>query len=368
MILIGTDDGIYRWFEGCGWPIFHSLQGRSLVDVSSPGGGILAALDRSGAVYESVNNGQDWRTIPLPAGLVTSTPTALALWGSPGAIVLATRPLGLLSRPVGAAIPRPEPKPSTNPKSGSILVERARSAAAKGTALLPSRKKPTSEVDRETAGWSRLNVPNVAGAADPAIRAMALATGPARPWLVAVRGAGLWRSTDSAASWKQCPGLPAEVNAVRVTPKRPGALFAATSNGVWVSNDEGETWEERSAGLEDTRYLSTLDVKPDAPDTLLAAAAPREPGAAETAPRGGLDFSLLESTNGGKSWSRVVRRGIPETFAHDAITDVRYDPAAPENIVVALASGEIWLSRNAGAYFSPLARQIEAARVLCATV
>ena len=98
------------------------------------------------------------------------------------------------------------------------------------------------------------------------------------------------------------------------------------------------------------------------------ATAPREPGTAETAPRGGLDFSLLESTNGGKSWSRVVRRGIPETFAHDAITDVRYDPAAPENIVVALASGEIWLSRNAGAYFSPLARQIEAARVLCATV
>src|SRR4051812_12198676 len=46
MILIGTDKGIYRWFEGCGWPIFHSLQDRAIVDLATPGGGVLAALDR----------------------------------------------------------------------------------------------------------------------------------------------------------------------------------------------------------------------------------------------------------------------------------------------------------------------------------
>ena len=31
MILIGTEDGIYRWFEGASWPVFHSLQGRRVV-------------------------------------------------------------------------------------------------------------------------------------------------------------------------------------------------------------------------------------------------------------------------------------------------------------------------------------------------
>jgi photosystem II stability/assembly factor-like uncharacterized protein len=97
----------------------------------------------------------------------------------------------------------------------------------------------------------------------------------------------------------------------------------------------------------------------------MAGAAPREPGSTGTAHEDGLGFALYESQNGGKSWS-VVRRGIPESFAHDAITDVRFDPDAPDNLVVALASGELWVSRNAGAYFSPLARQIHAARVLCA--
>ena len=46
MILIGTDEGIYRWFEGCGWPIFHSLQDRAIVGLASPGAGLLAAIDR----------------------------------------------------------------------------------------------------------------------------------------------------------------------------------------------------------------------------------------------------------------------------------------------------------------------------------
>ena len=37
MILIGTDKGIYRWFEGSGWPTFHSLQDRAIVSLASPG-------------------------------------------------------------------------------------------------------------------------------------------------------------------------------------------------------------------------------------------------------------------------------------------------------------------------------------------
>ena len=133
MILIGTDEGIYRWFEGCGWPIFHSLQDRAVVDLDSPGAGILAAVDRNGVVLESVNNGQDWRTIPLPDG--AGSPSALAVWGTPGTLVVATRPLGLLSRPVGAPAPRPEEMaPPERSGLGSAVFDRARTVAARGTA------------------------------------------------------------------------------------------------------------------------------------------------------------------------------------------------------------------------------------------
>src|SRR4051794_40771906 len=99
MILIGTDDGIYRWYEGAGWPVFHSLQDRPIVALASPGSGVLVALDRTGLVFESVNNGQDWRTIPLAQG--SGVPTAIALLGKPATIVLATQSQGLSRRPVG---------------------------------------------------------------------------------------------------------------------------------------------------------------------------------------------------------------------------------------------------------------------------
>src|SRR4051812_11491626 len=98
MILIGTDEGIYRWFEGCGWPIFHSLQDRAIASLASPGTGLIAAIDRDGQVFESVNNGQDWQAIPGPepgpGGGTGPTPVTLAIWGEASTIVLATRPLG----------------------------------------------------------------------------------------------------------------------------------------------------------------------------------------------------------------------------------------------------------------------------------
>src|SRR4051812_9316963 len=106
MILIGTDEGIYRWFEGNPWPIFHSLQGRPVVGLAAAGGGVLAAVDGGGRVLESVDNGMQWRTIPLPEGAVR--PSSLAVWGTSAAIVLATRPLGIYHRVIGAPIPRAE--------------------------------------------------------------------------------------------------------------------------------------------------------------------------------------------------------------------------------------------------------------------
>ncbi len=41
MMLIGTDDGIYRWFEGAPWPVFHALQGKSIANLAlAQGGGV----------------------------------------------------------------------------------------------------------------------------------------------------------------------------------------------------------------------------------------------------------------------------------------------------------------------------------------
>jgi hypothetical protein len=361
MILIGTDEGIYRWFDGCGWPIFHSLQDRAIVSLASPGAGLIAAVDRDGQVMESVNNGQDWQLIPGPQGPASSTPAMLALWGAPEMIVLATKPLGLYRRFIGAPLPRSSPAATSSGALG-----RARTLAQGATALLAPRRPAGT---RETPVWIPLGTPAVApgkAASGALVRALAEGGGMPTPWFAALRGAGLWRSLDEGTTWQQCPGLPDEVVAIRTVPSRPGTVIAATAEGCRLSTDNGETWEDRSAGLGNARHVAAIEVKPDNPDILLAGAAPRAPDAAGAAPVEGLQFALYESTNGGKTWAQV-KRGFPEDIQHDVITDIRYDPVAPENVVVALGSGELWLSRFDRAYWCPLARQTKAARVLCAT-
>jgi hypothetical protein len=363
MILIGTDAGIYRWFDGCGWPIFHSLQGRPIVGLAPLGGGVLAALDREGTVYESVNNGQGWRTIPLAEG--AGVPSAIGVCGAePAVIVLATaRPLGLYRRVLGAPIPRL--KTAQSPASGDLM-HRARSLAEGATALLVRRVETVDPQAARMAGWQALGVPKAGSGTE--VRTLAFGPAESDPWFAAVRGAGLWRSGDRGATWQRCAGLPDEVYALRMPAERPGTIWAGTSNGCWLSTDRGQTWEERSSGLDKGRFVSAIEVRPGKPDTLLAGAGPFAPDVAASNTQADLGYALFESNDGGKSWSHVIKRNHPEIIERDAIVDIRYDPAAPDSIVDALGSGEIRVSGNDGAYWWPIARQIRAARVLCAAV
>src|SRR3954452_16317982 len=158
MILIGTDEGIYRWFEGCGWPIFHSLQDRSIARLASPGAGTLVAIDRGGEVLESDNNGQTWRVIPAPrgAGSAATTPVALAVWGEPASIVLATQPVGFYRRFVGAPLPRA--MAASGGGRAPAMLARAR-AMATATAARLSAGRATATAVRPADTWEAIGKP-----------------------------------------------------------------------------------------------------------------------------------------------------------------------------------------------------------------
>ena len=311
MIYIGTDGGIYRWTEGAPWPVFHALQGRRIVALAAPGGGMLAAGDDSGGVWESLNNGLDWRPAPFPAWNKPVGPLAVG-GGDPPTFLVATEGSGLYRRAFGANGWDPVPSPTAR-----------------------------------TSG--------------PAPKIRSLATGPT--WFAAVAGEGLWRSADSGATWTRCEGLPAEVFAVRAPLKPAGIVLAGTSEGAWISRDGGNAWEKLGSGLEAVPHVSAIEISPEDPKFLLAGVAPSEPGAGAAAPRDGLAFALHESKDAGKTWARV-RRGLPEDLMHDTIVDIRFDPHAPDYGMVALGSGELWRTRTGGDWWEPLARQIKGARVL----
>jgi photosystem II stability/assembly factor-like uncharacterized protein len=366
MIYIGTDEGIYRWYRGTPWPIFHSLQDRAIVAIGSPGAGILAVLDSLGRVLETSNNGTDWREVPVPERL--GRPLGLTLAGVPAEILLVAKPMAIYRRPVGAVVPTGrELGPFVAPTFIRGWLGWARQFGSGSTAVATkasSRAPATSDL----MGWTALGVPQVAARGlAPVIRSLVVSARQPSSWFASVSGAGLWRSDDAGTTWEPCPGLPAEVYAIRTVSGKAGFVAAGTADGCWISGDNGRTWEERSGGLDQVRQIRALEIHPEDPDVMLAGAAPIGSAAPANGARGVTRFALYETGDGGKTWKHV-RRGFPETFEYDVITDIRYDPAAPENAIVALDSGELWRTRNGGDWWEPIARQIRAARVLCAVV
>jgi hypothetical protein len=357
MIYIGADDGIYRWVDKSHWPAFHSLQGHGIISLAAPGPGLLAAVDSTGRVWETTSNGLEWVEIPVPPH--GARPVAVACANTPGTILLTTRPLGLFRRQVGGPIPAPTEPPGGPARLKHLVASSPVWPKTVGAFTMISNPHAQTAPTESPRAWNELAAPQVAQQGPAVlIRSLVSGLGPGAPWFAAVGGAGLWRSDDAGATWLSCPGLPAEIYAVRLAGPANDAVLVATSNGCWLSTDRGRTWEARSGGLEQAMHVHAIETHPEDAGSFLAGAAP-------VTPNQGTQFALYETSDGGKTWTHV-KRGFPDVLEYDTITDIRYDPAAPENAIVALDSGELWRTRNGGDWWEPIARQMRGSRVLCA--
>jgi photosystem II stability/assembly factor-like uncharacterized protein len=145
------------------------------------------------------------------------------------------------------------------------------------------------------------------------------------------------------------------VPAVAVSPARPHRVVAGTrGDGVWVSEDLGQTWKKPSYGKRGPGKVRCITVHPEDPDTLYVGAEP---------------IDIFVSHDAGKSWTAlesvrelpwVASVEYPVATVEPHVRDIALDPSDPSTIYAALQVGFMLKSTDGGGSWKLLDRGLDA--------
>jgi photosystem II stability/assembly factor-like uncharacterized protein len=126
-------------------------------------------------------------------------------------------------------------------------------------------------------------------------------------------GGGLWKTVDGGETWNPVTDgqlHSSSVGAVAVSESNPDVIYIGMGeaclrgnimqgDGVYKSTDAGKTWQHM--GLENTQIISRIRIDPSNPDIVYVAAF-GHPAAPND------DRGVFKSTDGGKTWKKVLFR------------------------------------------------------------
>jgi len=147
----------------------------------------------------------------------------------------------------------------------------------------------------------------------------------------ALRGAGIFKTTDGGTNWLQMPSTATSsfyyVNRLAISPADHLTLLAATGSGIWRSFDGGTNWTQIRTG-------NTLWVGYDPSDASKCVAA-------------GSGFAVY-STNGGTNWNTA------SGLAASGRVELTYAPSLPSRVYASqyVNEGELYVSDDGGASYA----------------
>ena len=154
-------------------------------------------------------------------------------------------------------------------------------------------------------------------------------------WYVAVGSGGVWKTTNSATTWKPIfdKQTSYSIGCIALDPSNPRTIWVGTGenvggrhvgfgDGIYVSRDEGKTW--KNMGLKNSEHLSKIIVHPEDSNTIWVAA--QGPLWSSGGERG-----VYKSTDGGASWKKTLAGENEWTGA----TDLLIDPRNPDILYAA---------------------------------
>jgi photosystem II stability/assembly factor-like uncharacterized protein len=148
-------------------------------------------------------------------------------------------------------------------------------------------------------------------------------------------GGGVWKTTDAGHTWAPIfDSQPvASIGALAVSTSNPEVIYVGSGeadmrsdislgNGVYKSTDAGQTWTY--LGLHDTRQIGRILIDPKNPNVVLVAALGH--GFGPNTERG-----VFRSTDGGKSWTRVLYKD-----ENTGAIDLAFDPDNSSTVYASL--------------------------------
>ncbi|MDP6921883.1 MAG: glycosyl hydrolase [Lutibacter sp.] len=129
-------------------------------------------------------------------------------------------------------------------------------------------------------------------------------------WYVAVGSGGVWKTDNAGTTWKPVTDDQPffSTGCLTLDPQNPATIWLGTGenvggrhvgigHGVFVSDDSGQTWEQR--GLTKSEHIAKIHVHPSNPQEVLVAVQ----GPLWSA---GGERGLYKTTDAGKTWKRVL--------------------------------------------------------------
>ncbi len=153
-------------------------------------------------------------------------------------------------------------------------------------------------------------------------------------WYVAVGSGGVWKTTNSAATWTPIfdDQKSYSTGCITIDPSNPSRVWLGTGenvggrhvgygDGIYLSNDGGASW--KNMGLKKSEHISKIIVHPENPDIVWVAAQ------GPLWDKGG-ERGVFKTEDGGKTWNQTL--GDKEWTG---ATDLLIDPRNPDRLYAA---------------------------------
>ncbi len=173
-------------------------------------------------------------------------------------------------------------------------------------------------------------------------------------WIIGSAGGGIWKTTNSGGSWaNKTPDLAnLATSVIALSESNPNVLYAGTGegfnfssaikgDGIFKSTDAGESWTQLSSTAGDVRFqnINAIIVDPLNPDILLTCSNGFPPFASD----------ILKSTDGGTTWTEVYNGGtrIQQIIADPTDFNIQYasinNAFSIKGILKSTDAGDTWV-------------------------